>query len=141
MYNVKDYIRPDIENGWTSGQPLIFGIHIPTTTRYNVISEVCKSEVKSIPKNVTMSLNNVPTVFKKCWIWYKQVYLKFCLDLCISILLIQFWYSSTSINVRLSFHFRDSLLCMLSSLFICFVLGQERRKVLGYQKLRTASSI
>ena len=70
---------------------------------------------------------------------FKQIYLQFCIDICISIQFIQFCRHSTSVYLRFSIHFRASLLWMLSSLFsmsiiqklLLFCLGQVITNGLG----------
>ena len=51
---------------------LIFGIWIPETTKYNIISE---ATLYSSPKNVSMSINII--LYQAD---FQQIYLQFCFD-------------------------------------------------------------
>ena len=86
-----------------------FEMLIPRTIKCNIISEASLS-----PKNVSISLNSILYLCN-----FATNILTICLYLNIYILLSQFWHS-TSINVRLSYRFRASLLWMLSSLFAIY---------------------
>ena len=88
---------------------MIFGILIPRTTKYNVISE---ASLLSSLKNVSMYLNIILYLISFST---NLITILFHL-LYIYILIFQLWYS-TSFNVRLSCRFIVLILWMLSSFY------------------------